>query len=210
MATTIHELLDQFRAAAKTDAELGDRFERLIVAYLRTDSMWFSKFSNVWMWSDWPGNEGEGDTGIDLVAEHRDGTGYTAVQCKCYASTTTLDMKDLGTFFTRSGKSPFTERMIIATTNRWTKNLQKATEDQDKPTIKVTVGHLEESNVDWSQWDSKANTLARKPRKSTRPHQRDAITAVLNGFQAADRGSREPANHQALRPDEGRTHARRN
>ena len=40
------------------------------------------------MWSDWPGNEG--DTGINLVARHRDGFGYTAIQCKCYAPSTSL------------------------------------------------------------------------------------------------------------------------
>lgn len=159
-----------------------------MVAYLRTDPIYFTKFSDVWMWSDWPGNEGEGDTGIDLVARHRDGFGYTAIQCKCYAPTTSLDMKDLGTFFTRSGKPPFTERMIIATTNLWTKNLQKATQGQDKPTVKVTVGDLDRSGVDWSKWDADSNSLARKPRKTPRPHQRDAIAAVVDGFETADRG----------------------
>lgn len=159
-----------------------------MLAYLRTDPMWFSKFSNVWMWGDWPGREGEVDTGIDLVCEHRDGMGFTAVQCKCYAPTSTLDMKDLGTFFTRSGKPPFTERMIVSTTNRWTKHLQQASQGQDKPTVKVTLGDLEASSVDWSQWDAKNNTLGRKPRKTPRPHQRDAIKAVLEGFQASDRG----------------------
>lgn len=188
MPTTIHELIDQLRAASSSDADCGSRFERLMVAYLRTDPMWFSKFSNVWLWGDWPGRDGEVDTGIDLVAEHRDGSGFTAVQCKCYAPATTLDMSDLGTFFTRSGKAPFTERMIISTTNRWTKHLQKACEDQDKPTVKVTLGDLEASSVDWSKWDAKQNTLARKPRKTPRPHQRDAIEAVLAGFEKHDRG----------------------
>ena len=188
MPTTVHELIEQFRAASSSDAELGDRFERLMLAYLRTDPMWFSKFSNVWMWGDWPGREGEVDTGIDLVCEHRDGTGFTAVQCKCYAPTTTLDMKDLGTFFTRSGKPPFTERMIISTTNRWTKHLQRACENQDKPTVKVTLGDLEASSVDWAQWDAKSDTLGRKPRKTPHPHQRDAIAAVLEGFEKGDRG----------------------
>lgn len=159
-----------------------------MLAYLRTDPMWFSRFSQVWRWGDWPGREGEVDTGIDLACEHRDGSGFTAVQCKCYAPTTTLDMKDLGTFFTRSGKPPFTERMIIATTNRWTKHLRNATEGQDKPTVKVTLGDLEASGVDWSKWDAAKATLGRKPRKTPHPHQRDAIADVLAAFGKVDRG----------------------
>jgi predicted helicase len=186
--TTIQELIDQLRAASGSDAECGDRFERLMLAYLRTDQMWFSRFSKVWLWRDWDGREGEVDTGIDLVAEHRDGSGFTAVQCKCYAPTTMLDMQDLGTFFTRSGKPPFTARMIIATTNRWTKHLRNAIEGQDKPTVKVTLGELEASTVDWSQWDAAKATLGRKPRKTPHPHQRAAIADVLEGFEKSDRG----------------------
>lgn len=188
MATTIHELIDQLRAASASDAELGDRFERLMLAYLRSEPMWFSRFSNVWLWGDWPGRQGEVDTGIDLVCEHRDGSGFTAVQCKCYAPTSTLDMKDLGTFFTRSGKPPFTERMIISTTNRWTKHLQRAVEGQDKPTVKVTLGDLEDSAVDWTRWDATKATIERKPRKTPLRHQRNAIAEVLSGFEEADRG----------------------
>ncbi|HEY8427462.1 MAG TPA: DEAD/DEAH box helicase family protein, partial [Sandaracinaceae bacterium] len=188
MATTIHDLIEQIRASSASEAECGDRFERLMLAYLRTDPFWFSRFSQVWRWGDWPGREGEVDTGIDLVAEHRDGSGFTAIQCKCYAPTTTLDMSDLGTFFTRSGKPPFTQRMIITTTNRWTRHLQRAVEGQDKPTIKITLGELEASSIDWSRWDETKATLGRKPRKTPLPHQRDAIAAVLDGFKKVDRG----------------------
>ncbi len=188
MTVTLQDLLDQFREVSKNERELGDRFERLMLAYLRTEPMWLAKFSNVWMWNDWPGRQGEGDTGIDLVAEHRDGSGHTAVQCKCYQSTTSLDMKDLGTFFTRSGKQPFSERMIIATTNLWTSNLRKACKGQDKPTVRVGVADLEGASIDWSQWDPESEKLARKPRKTPRPHQQLAIGKVLEGLAATDRG----------------------
>lgn len=188
MTGTLQSVLDQLRATSTSDRELGDRFERLMVAYLRSEPIWFTKFSNVWMWNDWPGRQGEGDTGIDLVAEHRDGSGYTAVQCKCYQPTTPLDMNDLGTFFTRSGKPPFTERIIISTTNRWTNNLLKATQGQDKPTVRVGVADLEDSTVDWSRWDPEAETLKRKPRKTPRPHQETAIAKVLEGLAEFDRG----------------------
>lgn len=188
VAGSFQDVLDQLRSTSDSEQELGDRFERLMLAFLQADQFWFTKYSSVWRWIDWPGRQGEADTGIDLIAEHRDGSGFTAVQCKCYQPTSQLDMKDLGTFFTRSGKSPFTERLIIATTNRWTKNLLKATHGQDKPTVRLGVADLEDSAIDWSQWDLNKTKLKQKRRKDRRPHQKKAIKAVIKGLQTSDRG----------------------
>jgi predicted helicase len=38
----------------------------------------------VWMWQDWPGRVGKTDTGIDLVAQDRVSSEYTAIQRKFY------------------------------------------------------------------------------------------------------------------------------
>jgi predicted helicase len=58
--------------------ERGERFERLMVQYLRQDPIYAKRYSDVWLWSDWPGRDGKGDTGINLVARERDGDGYCA------------------------------------------------------------------------------------------------------------------------------------
>jgi len=65
--TTILDILADLRAAATDERDKGDRFERLMGAYLRTDPLYADRFTEVWMWADWPGREGKVDTGIDLV-----------------------------------------------------------------------------------------------------------------------------------------------
>jgi len=64
--TTVLDILAELRAAATDERDKGERFERLMAAYLRTDPLYADRFTEVWMWADWPGREGV-DTGIDLV-----------------------------------------------------------------------------------------------------------------------------------------------
>ena len=45
MATTVHDLLAQLRATAANNRDLGTAFERLMVAYLKTDPQWTAQFS---------------------------------------------------------------------------------------------------------------------------------------------------------------------
>lgn len=86
-----------------------------MLAYFRTEPAYKRQFEKVWLWADWSDNKGKPDTGIDLVAKNSDGSGYTAIQCKNYAPTTTLDKHDIDSFFTASGKSQFSYRIIVAT-----------------------------------------------------------------------------------------------
>ena len=81
--TTIHGILDDLARAATDARDKGDKFERLMAAYLRTEPLYQDQFSDVWLWSDWPGREGRPDTGIDIVAQERTG-GVCAIQCKFY------------------------------------------------------------------------------------------------------------------------------
>ena len=87
---TLQRILEEFREAARSKRDLGDRFERLMVDYLKLDPTY--DFSKVWMWMDWPGRNNEMDTGIDVVAQERITGDYWAVQCKFYH---TLSKRDL-------------------------------------------------------------------------------------------------------------------
>jgi len=82
--TTIHIILDQIRTAKTSEADKEARFEELVRQYLLNEPVYKEQFSNVWRWINWPGREGKSDTGIDLVAERNDGSGFVAIQCKCY------------------------------------------------------------------------------------------------------------------------------
>src|SRR5699024_7208829 len=77
------KLLDRMYNDATSTADQGTRFERFTQSFLQTDPLWASQFAKVWMWDQWPEKWGH-DSGIDLVAERRDG-GLTAIQCKFFA-----------------------------------------------------------------------------------------------------------------------------
>lgn len=84
----IRTILQQYRDNSAFNRDLGDRFERLMRAYLKLDPKYVGQYEDVWLWKDWPQRAELGynapDTGIDLVAKRRDGEGFCAIQCKFY------------------------------------------------------------------------------------------------------------------------------
>src|SRR5680860_126526 len=100
MGTSIHDILDELRASATSERDKGDRFERLIQAYFKTDLMYANQYSDVWLWGEFPDRHHKPDTGIDLVAKHRETGELTAIQCKFYASHHYLQKSDIDSFFT--------------------------------------------------------------------------------------------------------------
>lgn len=186
----LRTILDQYRASSPFNRDIGDRFEKLILAYLKLDPQYGGLFSDVWHWKDWPDREANGyrapDTGIDLVAKLRDGDGYCAIQCKFYESP--IALTDLGNFFTLSGKGGFTQRMIVATANLG-RNAADAMANQTIPVELLSLEDLEAAPIDWSQFSLDApGTLRKIPRKVPREHQEEAVAGVLAGFAQHDRG----------------------
>ncbi|MEU8003225.1 type ISP restriction/modification enzyme [Catellatospora sp. NPDC049111] len=189
MATTIHEILHELQVTSTDERDKGDKFERLIAAYLRMDTSWSDRFSNVWLWADWPGRAGKPDTGIDLVAEERETGALTAIQCKFYDASHTLQKSDIDSFFTASGKAPFTGRMIVSTTDKWSTHAEDALADQHIPVTRLRVQDLDESSIDWSQFSLKQpDVMTLRAKKVLRLHQTTALEKVREGFQAHDRG----------------------
>ena len=105
------------------------------------------RFVQVWLWNDWPGREGP-DTGIDLVAEDRDGN-ESAIQCKNYFNAQ-VETKDVNGFLARAGG--FHSRLFVSTsrhplTKLGARNLARA------PNCRVlTHGDLDGWSVDWAQF----------------------------------------------------------
>ncbi|MFF4991702.1 DEAD/DEAH box helicase [Streptosporangium saharense] len=189
MATSIQEVLEELNSSSVSGWDKGDKFERLIATYLRTDSSWSSRFGKVWLWNEWPGRDGKPDTGIDLVAQERETGALTAVQCKFYDPAHTLQKSDIDSFFTASGKSDFSSRLIVSTTDKWSKHAEDALQGQQIPVTRLRVQDLDESSVDWSKFSLDApEVMRRKDKKDLRPHQTLALNAVREGFLSHARG----------------------
>jgi predicted helicase len=186
---TIHDVLDQFRAEARSNRDLGDRFERLICRYLELDPLYNDRFSRIWMWNDRPSKGHVGDVGIDIVAQERATGDYCAIQCKFYLPEHTLAKEDIDSFFTAAGKEPFTSCMIVATTDKWGSNAEHALKNQSKPVTRLRVEDLDASPIDWSRFSlKKPQNLQLRARKPIREHQKAALEDAISGLATVDRG----------------------
>lgn len=189
--TTLANVLAAFRASSLSASELGTKFELLIQRYLQTDPLYADLFSNVWRWTEWPGREGEPDTGIDLVAEEVGTAKLWAIQCKFYAAETPVSKADVDTFLSASGKASFGARLIVTTTEKWGSNAEAAIQGQQVPVQRLGPADLAASPIDWAFAGDHGDlniTVARQPKNTPRPHQREAIDDVLAGIGDGGRG----------------------
>jgi len=187
--TALSALLDTYRQTSQSEREKGTYFEELMLCYLRNEATYRDLYSDVWTYSEWAALQGldKRDAGIDLVAKTH-GTGEIhAIQCKLYAEDYRLQKGDIDSFFTASGKKPFAHRVIVSTTNHWSTHAEDALRDQQPPVSKIDLNDLENSQIDWAQYQPKTAPIL-KARKELRPHQQQALDGALHGLQTADRG----------------------
>ncbi|GAB3160976.1 DEAD/DEAH box helicase [Micromonospora sonneratiae] len=150
---------------------------------------WQARFDKVWLWADWPGRAGRPDTGIDLVAQLRDGGGLAAIQCKFYDSGRQVAKADIDGFLATSARTEFTERYIVDTSAGWSKNAAEVLAGQAIPVQRLDVGYLNEARIDWSQFTwSKPEALTSTAPKQLLPHQEVALKKVCDGLSEHDRG----------------------
>jgi predicted helicase len=187
--TALSSLLNHYRQSSKSEREKGTYFEELMLCYLRNEATYRDLYSDVWTYGEWAALNGldKRDAGIDLVAKTH-GTGEIhAIQCKLYAEDYRLQKSDIDSFFTASGKKPFAHRVIVSTTNHWSTHAEEALRDQQPPVSKIDLNDLENSQIDWAQYQPKAAPVL-KVKKQLRPHQQQALDGTLSGLQTADRG----------------------
>lgn len=184
----LHDLLDSYRKSAATPREAGTYFEELTACYLRTEPAYRELYREVAPYATWAERRGldKRDTGIDLVAETVSDEVH-AIQCKLYAPEYRVQKADIDSFFTASGKAPFTRRIIVSTTNNWSDHAEEALREQRTPVTKIDLTQLEGSVVDWSRFAPRRAPVLR-PKKTLRPHQRDARAAVVARLTTVDRG----------------------
>lgn len=196
---TFKQILGKYRNISFSQRDKGDRFERLMQLYLKTDPKYANIFKNVWMWSEFPGKDdlGSSDTGIDLVALTHEGD-YWAIQCKCFQEETYIDKPAVDSFLSTSSRQfhnednqivGFSQRLWISTTNKWTSNATESIHNQNPPVARLNLFELEEAPVDWGKLDSGIHgEESRIPKKTLRNHQKEALEKAHDYFKKSDRG----------------------
>jgi len=167
-------------------ARRGRQFEHFVKWFLTTDPEWSTQVDQVWLWDDWPERWGP-DCGIDLIFRHRDGDIW-AVQAKCYSPDHDITKHDVDKFLSESSRPQIHRRLLLATTDRIGKNARQVCEAQEKPVVRFLRSDFEKAEIDYPVSHADLTSAKRRPRPSPRDHQREAINAVVAGFQEANRG----------------------
>jgi len=186
---TIHDVLDGIRRGAGSTVEQGAGFERLMVALLRTVPYYRQLFSEVELLRDSPHREeGETDTGVDIIAKERETGDLWAIQAKFHRPDSRLTLAEISTFLATSGEARFARRMLVCTCGL-SRDAAKVLARQEKRCQILKTEDLERAPVDWGTFAAFApDALKRRERKEPRDYQKDAIEAVVKGLAEGDRG----------------------
>ena len=192
MSSGFQQALDQIRSISDSEAQKGRLFERLMKKYFFVDPIYRERFSKVWLWSEWAAVRADfdgTDTGIDLVAEERDG-GHCAIQCKCYAPGTRIAKPSLDSFIAASARDPFTARILVDTGDGWGPNARKTIETLKPACAVLRFGDLASQPFHWPDlvYGQPEDLALRREPFSLRPHQQAAFDDVTAGFKDHDRG----------------------
>ncbi|WP_375608397.1 MULTISPECIES: DEAD/DEAH box helicase [unclassified Bartonella] len=189
---TLRSLLQSYRDHTESARDRGTSFEKFVIAYLTQDPLQCQEYEKVQTYCEWAKEHGEDgrDIGIDLVAKIRDEEGYAAIQCKFYSANHQIKKEDIDSFIAASGKKIFTRRILVdSTEGNWSNNADLTCEGQGVRIQRINLFDLENSQIDWSTFESKGEaTLKKKEPKKLLDHQQEALKAVCDGLQEADRG----------------------
>lgn len=196
---SFHKVLKKYRDYSFSERDKGDRFERLIQAYLQTDPAYSNTLKYVWMWNEFPGklDLGGKDIGIDLVALTIEGE-YWAIQCKCYKENGRINKAEVDSFLSTSGRqflneqlqsTNFSRRIWVSTTNNWSSNAEETIKGQTPSVTRINLTDLEQAPVDWERLEKGiTGDLARTEKKVLRKHQEEALIKTHDHFKENDRG----------------------
>ena len=184
---TFDNLVHQINELAGTQRDRGTYFEYLARAYFQNEPTYKNEFKNVWMLADVPEDYGipKVDLGVDLVAEKLTGE-LVAIQAKFYNHT--IQKSNIDSFLGELGKDYYESGIIVASTDKWGKNAEKALADRSDVT-RIGLSDLRNSQIDWSKFSFETpEVVTVKAKKKLRYYQERAIQSALNHFRENDRG----------------------
>ena len=177
---------DFYNSLATDAAKRGKQFEHFVKWFLKADPEWATQVDQVWLWDEWPQRWGA-DCGIDLVFRHKNGE-HWAVQAKCYSPGHDITKHDVDKFLSESNRPLIQHRLLIATTDRIGNNARQVCDAQDKPVIRFLLSDFEKAALEYPADIASLPQAKRKVPPAPRDHQVEAIAAVTQGLQTADRG----------------------
>lgn len=194
----LNSILEKYRSISFSERDKGERFERLMQAYLLTDPKYASQFKSVWMWDEFPGKNDLGgiDSGIDLVAVTYNKE-FWAIQCKFYKESTVIDKGAVNSFLSTSSRefkfegqiTRFTQRLWISTSDNWGPNAREAFKGQNPPVATIHLSVLEEASVNWDKLEQGIHgEKARAEKKKLYPHVLEVRDKVVEYFNENERG----------------------
>ncbi len=184
---TVGEVIERIRTTSRDEQEKGRWFEELVkVVFLRSAEYEIDEIEHWGQWSERHRLTGLSakDTGIDLVARHRDGS-WIAIQCKCYAPTQRIAKSDIDSFLALSQASDTADRPVFAMrwivgTSPWTNNAAEQV-DSLGPSVR---------RIDFlrHEYETISEKLQERPIRKPWPRQSEAIDKVVTGLLHHDRG----------------------
>ena len=186
-ARSLDDVLDSFRRFAGSEAEKGALFERLIRRFFEVDPIYSQQFDRIWLWYEWPGRDGAGDGGVDLVAERADG-GLCAIQCKFYDDKNGVPYPAVTNFIAEAQRIEADQRIFVCTTDKIAKRGLDTFKSSATFTTLLDIHALKERDIEWPDIAFPEKLSISTPRHKVRADQREAIDAVISGFGDHDRG----------------------
>ena len=180
-------LIARINNIAETQRDRGTYFEYLSRAYFQNEPTYKNEFKNVWMLADVPSEYGipKADIGVDLVAEKQTGE-LVAIQAKFYNHA--IQKKDIDSFLGELGKDYYESGIIVASTDKWGPNAEKALTDRSD-VVRIGLSDLRNSRIDWSQFSfERPEVVVVKAKKKPRDYQNTVIKSALEYFKEHDRG----------------------
>lgn len=184
---TFDNLVAQINDISETQRDRGTYFEYLVRAYFQNEPTYKNEFKSVWMLADVPEKYGipKTDIGVDLVAEKFTGE-LVAIQAKFYDHA--IQKSNIDSFLGELGKDCYESGIIVASTDKWGKNAEKALADRSD-VIRIGLSDLRNSRIDWNKYSfERPEEVEVKSKKQLRYYQREVIESALEHYKTNDRG----------------------
>ena len=179
---------DEFINSILLDGNDGKAFELFCKHFLETSPDYADLFEKVWLWPDWP-HRWTRDKGIDLIAKYKGREKYCAIQAKCRDAHDTVPYNEVTNFLADSNRELIEDRILMMSTNKLSETTSREViQGQEKRVVIRDRHYFENIPFEYPSHISKIFEAKQKKKAEPRPHQRRAITDVVNGFAQNDRG----------------------